>query len=155
MRPPLAMCSAHCLSKRSLTQTASFSTSLAMSSTTVRAALTSLTQFLRQTGGVLLWVLLFFSGFLIGSREVAKERTGNTVIQLQVDSLSKQLDLSNKLLVSRQETIMEAVAQRNNERLRANVFIDSYRECMKVKNWRLNDVRPAVNKRAPTGISLD
>jgi hypothetical protein len=107
---------------------------------------------------MLLGALLFLSflvGLLIGSRGVTEEQTENTVLQLRIDSLSKQLDLSNKLLASRQETIMEAVAQRNNERLRANVFIDSYRDCMKVKNWKLNGVRPVSNSGAPTGVGLD
>ena len=98
-----------------------------------QAALASLTHFVRQSGHLLLWVFLFVGGFLVGNREVVMEQTKHTILQLQVDSLSKQLDLSNKLLASRQETIMEAVTQRNNERLRANVVFDSYRECMKAR----------------------
>lgn len=99
----------------------------------VQAALAPLAHFVRQSSHVLLWTVLFFSGFFIGSREVAREQTKNEVLRLQMDSLNKQVELTNKLANARQDTVLEAVAQRNNERLRANVFFDSYRECMKAR----------------------
>lgn len=99
----------------------------------VQAALVPLAHFVRRTSHVLLWALLFFSGFFIGNREVAREQTKNEVLRLQMDSLNKQIELTNKLANARQDTVLEATAQRNNERLRANVFFDSYRECMKAR----------------------
>jgi hypothetical protein len=76
-------------------------------------------------------VTTFGIGFFIGRGQLDREMVENEVIKLEVISLKRQLETTDKLIASKQETIDEAVTQRNSERLRANVFIDSYKSCMK------------------------
>lgn len=90
--------------------------------------------YFRYTGRVLLGFFFFGVGFALGNRSLEREQVKNEVLHLEVESLQKQLDLANRLAKSRDDIIQEVVAQRNNERLRANVFMDSYQECMKVRN---------------------
>jgi hypothetical protein len=76
-------------------------------------------------------VTTFGIGFFIGRGQLDREMVEKEVIKLEVISLKRQLETTDKLIDSKQETIDEAVTQRNSERLRANVFIDSYKSCMK------------------------
>lgn len=90
--------------------------------------------YIKHAGRALLGLLFFAVGFTLGNRSLEREQIRNEVLHLEVESLKKQLKLANSLAESRNDIIKEVVAQKNNERLRANVFIDSYKSCMKVRN---------------------